>query len=136
MVGVLWLCVLFPSAEADLREQAASALKRAITYYRSKVASHGGYVYYYSTDLKERWGEGKATPYTIFVQPPGTPTVGMAYLKAYAATGDPFYLKAARGAAEALVRGQLESGGWTQVIHFAKPERGRLGKYRKGQGGS
>ncbi|MCI0459688.1 MAG: pectate lyase [Gemmataceae bacterium] len=118
----------------DLREQALRALKQAASYYRGKVASHGGYVYYYSLDLKERWGEGKASPDTIFVQPPGTPTVGMAYLKAHAATGDKFYLDSARETAEALVYGQLQSGGWTQVIHFGPAKR--LGKYRHGKGGS
>jgi PelA/Pel-15E family pectate lyase len=119
-----------------LRDEALQALKKAAAFYRGQVARHGGYVYYYSLDLKERWGEGKASAETIFVQPPGTPTVGMAYLQAHAATGDPFYLEAAREAAEALVYGQLQSGGWTQVIHFARPERGRVGKYRQGQGGS
>jgi len=119
-------------ANSDLRADAVRALKRAATYYHDKVASHGGYVYYYSEDLAERWGEGKASPDTLFVQPPGTPTVGMAYLKAYAATKDSFYLDAAREAADALVKGQLQSGGWTQVIHFAPPERGRVGWYRVG----
>jgi PelA/Pel-15E family pectate lyase len=123
-------------AAPDLREEALQTLKRAVAYYRGKVARHGGYVYYYSTDLAQRWGEGRASPDTIFVQPPGTPTVGLAYLAAHAATGDRLYLEAAREAADALVAGQLESGGWTQVIHFAKPERGRLGKYRKGRGGN
>ncbi|MFO0864506.1 MAG: pectate lyase [Gemmataceae bacterium] len=122
--------------EDALRNDALQAMKKAATYYRSKVASHGGYVYYYAPDLKERWGEGKAGPDTIFVQPPGTPTVGMAYLKAYEATKDAFCLDAARETAQALVAGQLQSGGWTQVIHFAKPERGKLGKYRKGMAGS
>ncbi len=112
------------------------AMKKAAGFYLGTVATHGGYVYYYSLDLQQRWGEGRAAAYTIFVQPPGTPTVGTAYLEAYAATGDDFYLQAAREAAEALVYGQLESGGWTQVIHFARPERGRLGKYRKAAAGS
>lgn len=119
---------------SDLREEARQALKKAATYYHAKVASHGGYVYYYSVDLKERWGEGKASPDTIFVQPPGTPTVGVAYLKAYAATGDRFYLDAAREAAEALVFGQLQSGGWTQVIQFAQAKQ--MGKYRNRNGGT
>lgn len=118
------------------RDAALAAMKYAASYYRGNVASHGGYVYYYSLDLRDRWGEGKASPGTIFVQPPGTPTVGIAYLKAYTATGDKFYLDAARETAEALVNGQLESGGWTQVIHFAKPQRGRMGKYRKSGAGS
>ena len=122
-------------AAAPLQDQAAAAMKKAATYYRTKVASHGGYVYHYSEDLTQRWGEGKAGADTIFVQPPGTPTVGMAYLKAFLATKDPYYLEAAQAAAEALVRGQLDSGGWTQVIHFA-PVAGRMGKYRKGNGGT
>jgi PelA/Pel-15E family pectate lyase len=134
MFGVLCLCVLAPSADADLREQAANALKRAITFYRTKVASHGGYVYYYSLDLKQRWGEGKASEDTLFVQPPGTPTVGMALLKAYQATGERDYLDAARAAAGALVYGQLQSGGWTQTVHFGPAKR--VGKYRNGKGGS
>ncbi len=119
---------------ADLRADAAKALKTAATYYRTKVASHGGYVYYYALDLKDRWGEGAATADTIFVEPPGTPTVGMAYLKAFEATGEKLYLDAARETAGALVYGQLESGGWTQTIHFGKANR--VGKYRNGKGGS
>lgn len=119
---------------ADLRAEVLATLKRAAMYYRETVASHGGYVYYYSLDLKDRWGEGKATPDMAFVQPPGTPAVGMAYLKAYAATKDKFYLDAARETAGALIYGQLQSGGWMQVIHFAPANR--MGKYRNGKGGS
>jgi PelA/Pel-15E family pectate lyase len=122
------------ATDPELRKQALHTLKKAAAFYRAKVASHGGYVYYYGLDLKERWGEGKASPDTIFVQPPGTPTVGMAYLKAHEATGDKFYLDAAQETAEALVYGQLQSGGWTQVIHFGPAKR--LGKYRNGKGGS
>lgn len=122
--------------DSDLPAAARWAMKKAAAYYRGNVASHGGYVYYYSPDLSQRWGEGRASPDTIFVQPPGTPTVGMAYLRAYEATGDAFYRDAAREAAEALVYGQLQSGGWAQVIHFAQPERGRMGWYRKFRAGS
>lgn len=122
------------SPGGDLREESLQALKKATTFYRHDVASHGGYVYYYSVDLKERWGEGPASPETIFVEPPGTPTVGMAYLQAYQATGDRFYRDAAQEAAEALIEGQLESGGWAQAIHFGPAER--RGKYRSGKGGS
>ena len=121
-------------AEPDLRDEARATLKKAATYYRGKVASHGGYVYYYTPDLRDRWGEGKADADTLFVQPPGTPTVGMAYLKAFAATGDPYYRDAARETAEALIHGQLQSGGWTQTIHFGPAKR--AGKYRNGKGGN
>ena len=121
-------------ARAQTKAEAVQVLKQAATFYRDKVASHGGYVYYYSVDLKERWGEGKANVDTLFLQPPGTPTVGMAYLSAYDSTGDKFYLDAARETAEALVYGQLKSGGWTQTIHFGPAKR--VGKYRNGKGGN
>ena len=109
-------------------------MKEAATYYHANAASHGGYVYYYSLDLSQRWGEGKASPDMLFVQPPGTPTVGMAYLKAYEATGDEFYLKAARDAAGTLMYGQLQSGGWSQKIFYVRARR--MGKYRNGKGDS
>ena len=107
-------------------------MKRAAEFFRAKAASHGGYIYYHSLDLSQRWGEGKATADQIFIQPPGTPAVGMAFLKAHAATGDKFYLDAAQAAAEALVYGQLQSGGWAQVIDF-DPRGAKAGLYRNGK---
>ena len=87
---VLLIGVASPAICAEpLRDEALAALKQAATFQREKAARHGGYVYYSTPDLKERWGEGKATDDTIFVQPPGTPTVGMAYLRAFAATTAP-----------------------------------------------
>src|SRR6185503_624172 len=124
------LLLLVPQADPALQ-----AMKKAATYYRTKVARHGGYVYYTGVDLQERWGEGRATADQIWVQPPGTPTVGLAYLRAYSATKDPWYLEAARETAEALAYGQLESGGWTNLIDF-NPKGGRVGKYRVGKGGN
>ncbi|UCC98911.1 MAG: hypothetical protein JSW66_03295 [Phycisphaerales bacterium] len=121
------------SPRAELREQAAATMRKAAEFFRTRVASHGGYVYYYSLDLKQRWGEGVATASQIWVQPPGTPTVGMAYLKAYKATGERFYLDAAIKAAEALMYGQLKSGGWTNCIDFNAA--GRVAQYRNGKGG-
>jgi len=107
-----------PSDECSLADEATDAMRRAAAFYHEKVASHGGYVYYYATDLSRRWGEGEATADQIWVQPPGTPTVGLAYLKALEATGDVNYFYAARDAAQALVYGQLKSGGWTNCVDF------------------
>jgi len=121
------------AAEPSLRGDAAAALKKAATYYHTKVAAHGGYVYFTSEDLQQRWGEGVATPSQVFVEPPGTPAVGAAYLQAYAATGDTSYRDAARDAALALVHGQLKSGGWAQVIDF-DPQGSKAGQYRNGKG--
>ncbi len=116
-----------------LRQEAQTAMRQAAEYYRGQVSSHGGYVYFYSLDLQRRWGEGVATKDQIWVQPPGTPTVGMAYLAAYQATGDKFYLQAATEAAQALIYGQLESGGWTNSVDFA-PDGKLVARYRNGKG--
>lgn len=122
-----------PCAESISREEVLTTMRRAATFFRTKVATHGGYVYYYSPDFSRRLGEGKATEQQIWVQPPGTPTVGRAYLKAFEATGDTFYLDAAREAAEALIYGQLESGGWTYSIDF-DPQSRNVAQYRNGKG--
>jgi PelA/Pel-15E family pectate lyase len=117
----------------DLRVLSLATMHKATKFFSTEVASHGGYVYYYSIDFKQRWGEGQATDDQIWVQPPGTPTVGMAFLKAYEATGEKFYLDAATDTAEALIYGQLQSGGWTNCIDF-NPNGQRVATYRNGKG--
>jgi len=102
----------------SLARQAGEALEKATRYFVSRVAARGGYLWTYSEDLKERAGEGRATESQIWVQPPGTPSVGLAFLRAYSVTRHQFYLDAAKGAAEALVWGQLASGGWDYRIDF------------------
>jgi hypothetical protein len=57
------------------------------------------------------------------VQPPGTPSIGLAYLRAHQLTGDACYLTAAKETAEALLQGQLRSGGWGYRIEFDPESR-------------
>jgi PelA/Pel-15E family pectate lyase len=129
-----WNVVVGADAEnARLRDQALATMKKAAEFYRDKPALRGGYVYYYSPDLTVRWGEGPATATQVWVQPPGTPMVGLAYLAAFRATGDKFYLNGAREAGEALMYGQLKSGGWQNCIDF--DPKGRVNLYRNGKGG-
>lgn len=129
---VMLVCVADLLAQAD-RGKVSAAMKKAATFYREQLALRGGYVYYYSPDLRKRLAEGPATSSQICVQPPATPTVGMAYLAAFKATGDEYYLEAARETAQALVYGQLKSGGWTQVIDFNSANRS-ASQYRNGKG--
>lgn len=110
-----------------------SAMKRASQYFREHVAVRGGYVYEVSEDLKTRFGEGEALPTEIWVQPPGTPSVGMAFLNAWTATGDEEFMIGARAAADSLCFGQLESGGWTDRVNF-DPQGKTTGRYRNGNG--
>jgi len=53
----------------------------------------------------------------------------MAFLEAYEATGDRYYLDVAKETAYALVRGQLRSGGWAYFVEFDPEKRADL-QYR------
>lgn len=137
LIATWLLCWSLPvvavAAEDDLARRVTAAMKQATRYFHERVAVQGGYVYTYSADLRQRKGEGKATATEIWVQPPGTPSVGMAYLRAHAATGDELFLKAAIDAGRALMFGQLLSGGWTASIDF-DPQGPRADRYRNGKG--
>jgi hypothetical protein len=111
-------------ATPDLAAETRAAMAKAVTYVQS-ISEEGGYLWRYSADLQRRAGEEVATPTQIWVQPPGTPAVGTTLLRAYAATGDARYLEGARAAADALARGQLQSGGWDYLIEFNPALRAR-----------
>lgn len=108
----------YPSPDA-----VKATLNRAVKYYHEKASSHGGYVYRYSADFKLREAEGIPGPDTIWIQPPGTPAVGAAFLDVYEATGDKGALEAAVDAAHAVSRTQLASGGWDYSGHFGTKDR-------------
>lgn len=122
-------CLFAEISAADAKQ----AMKKTTHFFTSQVASNGGYLWRYSKDLSKREGEGKATESMIWVQPPGTPTVGEAFLTAYQKTGEPYLLEAAKGAAKALIEGQLKSGGWSYYIDFKDRQRFQ---YRIDGGGS
>ena len=119
-------------ADDDLLAAARDAMGRAADFFTA-ISTNGGWAGIYSKDLAERWGEAtyeKARPNEIWVQPPGTPTVGKTFLRAYRVTGQKRYLEAARRAGRALVWGQRTVGGWdhrVDVSHLApdaaEPER-------------
>jgi hypothetical protein len=114
-------------------EQTTAAMQKAVARFVEKASTRGGYVYQVSIDGKQRFGEGAATPTEIWVQPPGTPSVGLALLRAHQATGDAKMLGYADQAAEAIMFGQLESGGWADRIDF-DPKGKRADHYRHGKG--
>lgn len=96
---------------STLANKAERSLEKGITFMKS-LAIEGGYVYHYSMDGKEKWGEGKTDDRTIEVQPPGTPAVGMSFLRAFRIAKNKDFLFAAEDAASALIKGQNELGGW------------------------
>jgi cyanophycinase len=119
---------------ADLPRLAAMALRRSTAFFREQVSTEGGYLWRYSADLAKREGEGKADHQTVWVQPPGTPAVGIALLEAHQMTEERYLLEAARAAGMCLVRGQLQSGGWDYRIYF-DAERRHKNSYRVDQSG-
>lgn len=108
--------------EKALHIEALTTIEKAADFYHS-ISTHGGYVHFYSLDLKHRWGEKKADANTIEVQEPGTPAIGMLFLNAYDITGNKKYLQYAKDAAYALIEGQNKYGGWNHTINFAKPDK-------------
>jgi PelA/Pel-15E family pectate lyase len=110
------------AADSNLPVRARAALESATACLRS-ISAGGGYLWRYSADLKERAGEKKATATMIWMQPPGTPSVGMAFLRAHEATGDARYLDAALAAGVALAEAQLDSGGWEYSYDFDPQQR-------------
>lgn len=111
------------AAEQPTREEAAQTLRKAVEFFHSAVSSESGYVWRCSGDLTLKEGEGKASETVIWVQPPGTPTVGSAFLDAYEATADQLHLDAALDAACALLKGQLRTGGWYYHIELDSDKR-------------
>ena len=107
-----------PAAEAPTRTQALETMQRATRFMVDKVAYKGGYVWSYLPDMSRRWGEMEAYPTMIWIQPPGTATMGHVFLDAYHATGDETYYQAAEQVAGALIWGQHPSGGWNYMVDF------------------
>lgn len=125
-VLMLFSPVAVAQPSQDLAEQARIAMLQAVHFMHQQVAVHGGYVYQVSADLTLREGEGVAEDGTVWVQPPGTPAVGLALVQAYQRTGEEEALSAARDAAHCLVAGQLNSGGWQAHIDFGEQLRNKM----------
>ncbi len=123
VVGFLFLPNSLQADSPPKRKEVEAALQKAISFFQKKMARHGGHVWKSSGDGQFRMGEGIASPSMVWVQPPGTPSVGEAYLQAYRTTGSSEYLAAASEVAHSLVKGQLQSGGWYYHIEYDPKKR-------------
>jgi hypothetical protein len=111
------------AAQNPSRDDVLKAMRKAADFYRGKVSTEGGYHYYYTADLSYGRSEHAEGLKQVEVQREATPIVTLAYLEAWEATGDRTFLDHARAAAQALVRGQLCSGGWDYIIEFDPAKR-------------
>lgn len=107
------------TGNTNLRRDARAAMKRAARFMREEAAYRGGYVWSYAADFSRRWGEMEAYPTMIWIQPPGTATVGHLYLDCFHATRDEFYYQAAMEVADGLIAAQHPAGGWNYLHDFA-----------------
>ncbi|MBM3811809.1 MAG: hypothetical protein FJW20_09255 [Acidimicrobiia bacterium] len=110
---------------AQTRDEVLAAMKKAAQFYREKASKEGGYHFAYAHDLSYGRSESAEGPTQVEVQREGTPRVGMAYLEAYAATGERVFLDYAGAAGMAYVKGQMCSGGWDYLIEFDAEKRKR-----------
>jgi hypothetical protein len=126
---ILWVCTSGSLRAAQTSELSIEAVRtcidQGIAFFHS-INTQGGYVYYVTVDLKQRWGESEVDAQTIEVQSPGTPAVGMTFLQAYRVTRKTDHLNAARDAAFALIRGQNALGGWDHTIRFDRAKARRV----------
>lgn len=103
---------------ADASEILAT-MRRATRFLREHCAVNGGYVWAYAADFSRRWGEMEAYPSMIWIQPPGTATVGHLFLDCYHASGDEYFFDSAAEVAAGLIAAQHPSGGWNYLHDFA-----------------
>lgn len=107
------------TGNSNARRAVMDTMKRATRFMRERVAHRGGYVWSYLPDFSRRWGEMEAYPSMIWIQPPGTATVGHLYLDCFHATRDEFYYQAAMEVADGLIAAQHPAGGWNYLHDFA-----------------
>ena len=105
---------------APRKNDVIDAMIRASRFMMEKASNRGGFVWQYSEDLSEQWGEVPARETQIWVQG-STCEFGEFLLKAYRATGNNKYLDYACRVADALVWGQNPAGGWHYLIDFDMP---------------
>lgn len=122
MIFMLTVLAVFSAQAADTPGQARRALVKGAAFMRS-ISAEGGYLWRYSTDLQLVAGENRASRSMMWLQPPGTPSVGMALLESYQRTGERALLEHALAAGAALAQAQLASGGWGYRHDFSDPQR-------------
>lgn len=124
MIICLVFCMLLlpTSSEAKpktIEEEVQQTMFRATQFMVEKVSTNGGYLWYYLPDFSRQWGEMEAYKTMIWLQHPGTVSMGHLFLDAYRATGDEYYYQAAEKTTAAIIWGQSNEGGWNYLIDFA-----------------
>lgn len=99
-------------------DEVVAAMRKAALVMRREVSFAGGYAWSWPTDMSIAHGENHESPSLVMIQPPGTPAVGLAMVRAYQATGDRLFLQSAKEAAQCLYWCQMATGGWGSDFDF------------------
>ena len=99
-------CIGIAQTNKKLDDQVINTMKTATRFMMNKVSYNGGFVWNYLPDMSRSWGEMEAKRTMVWIQPPGTPSVGHLLLDAYHATGDEYYYEAAKKVAASFVSGR------------------------------
>ncbi len=102
-----------------VNDEVEQVMLRATKYMVEEVSTNGGYLWYYLPDFSRQWGEMEAFKTMIWLQRPGTISMGHLFLDAYRTTGNEYYYSAAVKAASAVIWGQGHEGGWNYMVDFA-----------------
>ncbi|MBE6332805.1 MAG: pectate lyase [Bacteroidales bacterium] len=109
-----------PEPSPTSGEEVKACMLRATRFMMDSISYQGAFVWSYLPDLSRFWGEIEALHRTtVWIQPPGTPSMGQILLDAYHATGDEYYYEQARRVADVLIRVQHPEGGWNYVEDLA-----------------
>ena len=82
-LACLLLAIITQPAHASKNEQQVlEVMKTATRFMMETVSYNGGFVWSYLPDLSRSWGELEAKRTMVWIQPPGTPTVGHLLLDA------------------------------------------------------
>ncbi|MGW8315245.1 MAG: pectate lyase [Bacteroidales bacterium] len=119
LLVVSGISVLNFGQNRNLSADVEKAMLKATQFMVEEVSYNGGYLWYYLPDFSRQWGEMEAYPTMIWVQSPGSVSMGNTFLDAYHATGNEYYYSAAEKVAAALIWGQQKEGGWNYMIDFA-----------------
>ena len=124
--ALILLAAVSAGAQNPSREEVLGALRKAAAFYNETVSPYGAYHFAYTEDLSYGRSESLDSPTRPEVQREGTPSAGDAFLLAWDATRDRYYLEAARRVGHAYAAGQLCSGGWDYGIEFDPAKRSQF----------
>ena len=90
LIGGLLLLATVATAKPKptLDDEVRAKMRAATEFMMEKVSYNGGFVWNYLPDFSRQWGEMEAKRTMVWIQPPGTPSMGHLLLDAYHATGD------------------------------------------------